>query len=102
MVGRAYVREQCERLSYSSAAHSRRRNRGEAAETIVREPAAELFAPFVRSRAVGHHVFSPGSRRDFLARCTRRSSIAQYAFLHRWRSEERRVGKECRSRWSPY
>ena len=20
----------------------------------------------------------------------------------RWRSEERRVGKECRSRWSPY
>src|SRR2546426_11159879 len=24
--------------------------------------------------------------------------VAQYA----WRSEERRVGKECRSRWSPY
>src|SRR2546422_10315091 len=22
--------------------------------------------------------------------------------LERWRSEERRVGKECRSRWSPY
>ena len=21
---------------------------------------------------------------------------------HDWRSEERRVGKECRSRWSPY
>ena len=21
---------------------------------------------------------------------------------HRYRSEERRVGKECRSRWSPY
>src|SRR2546430_14202992 len=21
---------------------------------------------------------------------------------HLWRSEERRVGKECRSRWSPY
>ena len=21
---------------------------------------------------------------------------------YRWRSEERRVGKECRSRWSPY
>ena len=21
---------------------------------------------------------------------------------NRWRSEERRVGKECRSRWSPY
>jgi len=24
------------------------------------------------------------------------------AFEFRWRSEERRVGKECRSRWSPY
>ena len=23
-------------------------------------------------------------------------------FFHRLRSEERRVGKECRSRWSPY
>src|SRR3989475_10762119 len=22
--------------------------------------------------------------------------------VERWRSEERRVGKECRSRWSPY
>src|SRR3712207_5751402 len=22
--------------------------------------------------------------------------------MNRWRSEERRVGKECRSRWSPY
>src|SRR3989344_9006536 len=25
-----------------------------------------------------------------------------YKKLHRMRSEERRVGKECRSRWSPY
>jgi len=25
-----------------------------------------------------------------------------YIKLQRWRSEERRVGKECRSRWSPY
>ena len=22
--------------------------------------------------------------------------------IRKWRSEERRVGKECRSRWSPY
>src|SRR2546425_10854271 len=30
--------------------------------------------------------------------------VAQLGGLHRfmgWRSEERRVGKECRSRWSP-
>ena len=25
-----------------------------------------------------------------------------YAYMHPLRSEERRVGKECRSRWSPY
>ena len=25
-----------------------------------------------------------------------------YLQLHAYRSEERRVGKECRSRWSPY
>ena len=27
---------------------------------------------------------------------------ASYVILERARSEERRVGKECRSRWSPY
>ena len=26
----------------------------------------------------------------------------QCSFNFMWRSEERRVGKECRSRWSPY
>src|SRR5258705_2638758 len=31
--------------------------------------------------------------------CTPASGITQ---LHKVRSEERRVGKECRSRWSPY
>ena len=25
-----------------------------------------------------------------------------YIGVEEWRSEERRVGKECRSRWSPY
>ena len=28
--------------------------------------------------------------------------IAVYALVAIYRSEERRVGKECRSRWSPY
>ena len=27
---------------------------------------------------------------------------AEQAYLYYIRSEERRVGKECRSRWSPY
>src|SRR5256886_13652794 len=33
---------------------------------------------------------------------TRESREHKNAGLHRLRSEERRVGKECRSRWSPY
>src|ERR1039457_3610311 len=32
--------------------------------------------------------------------CLRREFTAGFDFLYR--SEERRVGKECRSRWSPY
>src|SRR2546422_7408407 len=36
--------------------------------------------------------------------CRRRNTAAFQAveLLPRYRSEERRVGKECRSRWSPY
>src|SRR5256885_11264977 len=30
------------------------------------------------------------------------SVLATYHFFSKERSEERRVGKECRSRWSPY
>src|SRR3712207_9072155 len=34
---------------------------------------------------------------------TTRSVVLESAYFHpTWRSEERRVGKECRSRWSPY
>ena len=42
------------------------------------------LAPIFRELFKGYHV----SRRD--------------AELYSQRSEERRVGKECRSRWSPY
>ena len=31
-----------------------------------------------------------------------REDIVSDVFTSLWRSEERRVGKECRSRWSPY
>ena len=30
------------------------------------------------------------------------TSLAKHFTVSRQRSEERRVGKECRSRWSPY
>src|SRR2546421_7784294 len=51
-------------------------------------------------RLLAGHVFLPGVRNRF-----RWDKTAAKALLHfgRWvRSEERRVGKECRSRWSPY
>src|SRR5690349_23059890 len=32
---------------------------------------------------------------------TKRNHRDVLGFFSRWRSEERRVGKECRSRWSP-
>ena len=30
------------------------------------------------------------------------TTFTVYIYPEPWRSEERRVGKECRSRWSPY
>ena len=37
-----------------------------------------------------------------LAFCAGPLVFANLYFIHDYRSEERRVGKECRSRWSPY
>ena len=34
--------------------------------------------------------------------CTRMAGQLMFSDSHLARSEERRVGKECRSRWSPY
>src|SRR5260370_41046334 len=42
-----------------------------------------------------HFLFAEGKR---LARAERNKALEDYSD----RSEERRVGKECRSRWSPY
>src|SRR6266566_9328286 len=49
-----------------------------------------------------HYVVLPGLRRDELL--ARPQILADAAADAAWwiRSEERRVGKECRSRWSPY
>ena len=40
--------------------------------------------------------------RDQIAETESDTDIPVLYLLHGMRSEERRVGKECRSRWSPY
>src|SRR5439155_6195406 len=45
------------------------------------------------------------ARRHPRLQCKRKRSVSRHATnaaARRIRSEERRVGKECRSRWSPY
>ena len=61
--------------------------------------------------AAGKAIFTcPGDCSEFFGCDPCRNGAADVAgFLKKWgdaasadRSEERRVGKECRSRWSPY
>src|SRR2546426_7755125 len=56
-------------------------------------PISPIFGPskYLERRNYGPGVHGPKSRRK----------VTDYA-LGLIRSEERRVGKECRSRWSPY
>ena len=44
----------------------------------------------------------PPSVRDICQAVNLKSTSSVHAHLESLRSEERRVGKECRSRWSPY
>ena len=41
-------------------------------------------------------------REDDCEKVTFNSVYFNFCLVHSLRSEERRVGKECRSRWSPY
>jgi len=52
-------------------------------------------APTVQNRTIGRHLMQ-----DVIERADARHSLGVRLVLAR--SEERRVGKECRSRWSPY
>jgi len=61
---------------------------------------SDIFAEFLRQRAGEGARYSQGhGGQDFRARGADRRYALEVPFL---RSEERRVGKECRSRWSPY
>ena len=49
------------------------------------------------------NFFLPRPKKDFLKRLEKEiEKVPAGIFITIARSEERRVGKECRSRWSPY
>src|SRR5207248_6365279 len=81
MVGRAHVREQFEGVSYSSAQHSGRHDRGKMAAALVRNPAARLFVAPLRSRAMGRYVFSSGPVRNLFVRSQGGTSGTTHALL---------------------
>src|SRR5260370_20731442 len=66
-------------------------------ETV--ETSNNVFPAYADLRA----RFSDEEARAFAIRMVKRSHNAmRHAWALKRRSEERRVGKECRSRWSPY
>src|ERR1017187_5123191 len=64
-------------------------------EAPIRRQAYELFLQHRRKHTVARILNGKGYR-------TRKGRLWQWAQIRSMRSEERRVGKECRSRWSPY
>src|SRR5256885_2616352 len=65
----------------------------------LRSPEASAARRLLRTRA---RYAYPGAEHSFLAVRLARPLRIEMIFITRQRSEERRVGKECRSRWSPY
>src|SRR3989441_10793871 len=73
-------------------------------ETVAHGPPAVTFGALVARYAADRQL--PAGKawvhvHDFLRALDRAGMLSDRAFA-RERSEERRVGKECRSRWSPY
>src|SRR3989454_3482651 len=82
-------------------ARQRRAEAGEMRATFVRVDVVHegkrvvVVTVVVLDRAFDDYTFSRGLEHD-------RLGVQGLAVAEQVRSEERRVGKECRSRWSPY
>ena len=61
-----------------------------------------IYAPFDQSLALVSEVFSSSVSVERLRSLDRKPKTCVSEAFSDDRSEERRVGKECRSRWSPY
>ena len=59
------------------------------------------LVPAIEARDVALANFDGGSRPQMVTAQSIKAEVALLPLLSK-RSEERRVGKECRSRWSPY
>src|ERR1041385_6626189 len=81
------------RVALTERAEAIRLDGGVVDEDILATVLRETFSPSWAVERVG----GPGRRGGFL-----RARGLPALRSRQWRSEERRVGKECRSRWSPY
>src|ERR1043166_5425886 len=102
------------RKAPASTAEPKRKDAGEVGPSHKPDPSRqELTLPLEAVRAVGiatpleHCVVRIGIKRagyDDLAALLfgGDEQVGRFAMFNPIRSEERRVGKECRSRWSPY
>ena len=68
----------------------------------VINPDGKWASVIVRTRDMG--TKRAGEFKDWIEEISIRHLGADFEVqvVGQWRSEERRVGKECRSRWSPY
>src|SRR5258708_38314263 len=94
----------------------KRRTKAEIAREAGLEPFAELLltqpendpqavaAPFINAdnRVADAVAALDGARAILVERFAEDADLIGALREQMWRSEERRVGKECRSRWSPY
>ena len=57
----------------------------------------KILSSFIRKRNDKYYVYV-----EYIDEVGKKKQKSQGSFINKKRSEERRVGKECRSRWSPY